>query len=671
MSLDVQSALLGTMVTIAVMAGVLLRRRGRRTDRLFAYLCVNLIAWLVPEALRRLTGAGAAERLALAAGLLLPLALVRLFVELIPGTALRGRRLRAALYPTSLVLVLVALSPLGEVPGVRIAAGAFAALSVLWATWVLMQGSNSDAKVDMTRRRYVAFGAAGVAVLIGLTELAGAAAVGHLAVMVYVFFLSQVILRERLLDLNELLGRMAVLGILVVLFASVSALLVSIGSGPASRLFNATVAIVVLLTVYEPLKDRLERKMAELFFRERDRFAHSIDGLRQRLQQLPLEPRTMSRTMVDALYASRRATHVAVYLVDGGGQSFSLAAYQGPEPAPRVSAGALGDLFQAIHETFNPLLTDRLPGEADEDQLLESMQSVSADALFPFWSQDEVLGFMTLRDDRSPEPFSTAEIERLQRLAETAATLVWNSQLSARVRERERLAAIGAMAAGLAHEIRNPLGAIKGAAEYLDPARFPDPHEAEFLQVIIEETDRLNGVVSQFLDYARPFQPVLQDTELNEIVRRTLRLVEVETRGRTPIQAELEDALPVIRADPAQLKQVLLNLVLNAVDATREGQPIHVRTSRMGDRVRLQVRDEGRGIPPAELSQIFIPFFTTKQSGTGLGLAVCQRIVSAHGGEIQAASNPGEGASFTITLPVAGPESTPREREPDMRVASS
>ncbi len=656
MSLDVQSALLGTLVIIAVMAGVLLRRRGRRTDRLFGYLCINLIFWLVPEALRTLAISPYVDRLSLAAAAALPVNLVRLFVELIPRTALRGRRLLGGLYPLSFAVVLLALSPLGEVPWIRIATGFVAAASVLWATWALMRGPSSDARVDTTRRRYVAFGAAGVASLVGLTELAGASAAGHLAVMVYVFFLSQVILRERLLDLNEFLGRMAVLGVLVVLFASVSALLVSIGSGPASRLFNATVGIVVLLTVYEPLKDRLERKMAELFFREREGFTRSIDGLRRRLQQELLEPRAMSRAMVDVLYASRRATHVAVYLVDSGGSSFSLAAHQGPDPERRVSAGSLGVLFQAIHETFNPLLTDRLADEGDDERLLEAMQSVSADALFPFWSQDEVLGFLALRDDRSPEPFSTSEIERLQRLAETAATVVWNSQLSARVRERERLAAIGAMAAGLAHEIRNPLGAIKGAAEYLDPSRFPDPHEAEFLQVIIEETNRLNGVVSQFLDYARPFQPRLRETDLNEVVRRTLRLIEVETRGRARIETELNDELPEIRADSAQLKQVVLNLVLNAVDASDEEQPVRVRTSWSEDEVRLEVKDEGRGIPPAELSQVFIPFFTTKDSGTGLGLAVCQRIVTAHGGEIRVSSTPGEGARFSITLPVAGPD---------------
>jgi signal transduction histidine kinase len=221
------------------------------------------------------------------------------------------------------------------------------------------------------------------------------------------------------------------------------------------------------------------------------------------------------------------------------------------------------------------------------------------------------------------------------------------------------LATVGAMAAGLAHEIRNPLGAIKGAAEYLDPDRFRSGDEAEFLQVIIDETNRLNSVVSQFLDYARPFRAQFQDTDLNEVVRKTAKLIQAE-HGESRVQLSLDETAPPIRADGEQIKQVVLNLALNGLDASKsKDRPVTISTRHVHDRgvIELRVKDEGRGIPPEDLDRIFIPFYTTKQQGTGLGLAVCQRIVHNHGGSIYPESKVGEGTEFVVVLPVEPRES--------------
>jgi signal transduction histidine kinase len=236
------------------------------------------------------------------------------------------------------------------------------------------------------------------------------------------------------------------------------------------------------------------------------------------------------------------------------------------------------------------------------------------------------------------------------------------------MRERDRLAALGEMAAGLAHEIRNPLGAIKGAAQCLDPQRMPG-EEGEFLEVIVEEVNRLNGVVTAFLDYARPLKQSFGPTDINEVVTRTLKLIQNEIPENVELQLELSESLNKVEADAEQLKQVLINLVQNAIHAIghslgkiiiRTLRPERFSDFRGVDTVELQVTDTGPGIPLDQQLHIFVPFFTTKQKGTGLGLAICQRIVKNHGGTITVQSRVGEGATFLIRLP-ALPSETPSE----------
>jgi signal transduction histidine kinase len=230
------------------------------------------------------------------------------------------------------------------------------------------------------------------------------------------------------------------------------------------------------------------------------------------------------------------------------------------------------------------------------------------------------------------------------------------------------------MAAGLAHEIRNPLGAIKGAAQCLDPKRLPG-EDGEFLGVIVEEVNRLNGVVTAFLDYARPLKQSFGPTDLNEVVTRTMRLIQNDVPKQIELAVQLDLTVARVDADAEQLKQVLINLVQNAVQAIGEvGGRITVGTVKMdrfgefrgpmNDFVELVVSDTGPGIPLDQQHHIFVPFFTTKEKGTGLGLAICQRIVKNHGGSIAVHSKPGEGCRFVIRLPALPAEPQPVEPSP-------
>ncbi|EHG7584063.1 MULTISPECIES: two-component system sensor histidine kinase ZraS [Citrobacter] len=219
---------------------------------------------------------------------------------------------------------------------------------------------------------------------------------------------------------------------------------------------------------------------------------------------------------------------------------------------------------------------------------------------------------------------------------------------------QEKLLALGHLAAGVAHEIRNPLSSIKGLARYF-AERAPAGGEAHALaQVMAKEADRLNRVVSELLELVKPAHLTLQPVDLNTVITHSLQLVSQDAQSRAiELRFTPNAALPLIQADPDRLTQVLLNLYLNAIHAIDRQGTINVDISMSGaDRVKIVVADSGKGIAPEQLETIFTPYYTTKAEGTGLGLAVVQNIIEQHGGTIKAESPAGKGAIFTLWLPV-------------------
>jgi two-component system sensor histidine kinase HydH len=229
--------------------------------------------------------------------------------------------------------------------------------------------------------------------------------------------------------------------------------------------------------------------------------------------------------------------------------------------------------------------------------------------------------------------------------------------LEEKVRRSERLASLGQMAAGIAHEVRNPLGSIKGLAQYFARKFEQEPDERQYAEAIIAETDRLNRVIQDLLDFARPHEPKLQPVRMSEVIDHALNLVRADLEGKEiSIQRNGEADVPEFMADPDLLAQVLLNLFLNAIEAMDGGGALEISAGvdQASGRIRLEVRDNGHGIEPEHLSKIFDPFFTSKRGGTGLGLATVHRIIENHGGSIDVDSQPGEGTTFVIWLPVRG-----------------
>ncbi|MFO7877940.1 MAG: ATP-binding protein [Desulfovermiculus sp.] len=216
----------------------------------------------------------------------------------------------------------------------------------------------------------------------------------------------------------------------------------------------------------------------------------------------------------------------------------------------------------------------------------------------------------------------------------------------------ERLSLLGQMSAQVAHEVKNPLNSIIGAAHYLR-TNFQGQILREFLQIIEEESQRLSDIVTNFLNFSKPAQPNLVHSNVNEVVRNTLSLVEQELDEKE-VQLVFEpdqDLLP-FKLDAAKIKQALLNILLNASQATQAGDKIEVSTAKDNGQVVLQVSDSGCGMNQEALDNLFKPFFTTKVRGSGLGLAIAEQNIRDLGGSIQVESAEGQGSTFIILLPV-------------------
>jgi len=231
----------------------------------------------------------------------------------------------------------------------------------------------------------------------------------------------------------------------------------------------------------------------------------------------------------------------------------------------------------------------------------------------------------------------------------------------------DRLMSVGKMAAGMAHEIRNPLSAIKGAIEILEKEIPSGSARRKFVKVIEDETDRLLRITSEFLSFARPRPPNKALIDLNQLIKSVLDFAASQAaKANVRLTPQLDRGLPPVYADGEQIKQVLLNLMLNAVRAMPGGGKVEVGSRRQAETVEIFVRDYGIGIEPSIEDEIFDTFFTTQPDGSGLGLSVAYQIVKQHDGEIELVKTDEPGSLFVVRLPLVA-----KEKHEETKVNSS
>lgn len=679
----IQSGLIAAVICIALAVSVLLRRRSHVLFRRFAWFNLNLAGWFLVDALTL------SEVLSLRMGLsaramiasLLPATCIGFFV----GFAAEVTRLTKTVRRFAVVLsVLLVTAVVVGWP-----------VSPVWQQWVIFGGlmtslllalgqmgfrlRNLESRVDQTRLKYVIVAGLVVFALLALEFVPGleASAPSRILTALYMLFLFQVVTRRRILDIFEFAGRFVVMSGFAVVLGLIYVLLVAWWRYDLGLfIFNTAIATIVMLIVFDPLRSLVEERLNQLVFREKFEFTKQAEGLRNAMATV-IDVRVLAKLIMDHLERSRRVTHASMYIREEDGLSYRRQGHVGTPPPEGLDAIQARPFLDRLLESqllaIENLMVERdelRKGGVIEDQarvevieaVIANMEECQSSLSIGFISEGQLLGLLSVRDERLREAYASDEIKALVAIAAQATITIDNSRLFDRLRERDRLAALGEMAAGLAHEIRNPLGAIKGAAQLLDEDKADG---AEYLQVITEEVNRLNGVVSQFLTYARPFKGTREGIDLNGVLERSVTLVNAEEH---PCEVSLETAteLPNIHSDAEMLRQVILNLARNAIEAMgEEGGKLRISTSQIQRRsantmgqqepmelVRIRFEDEGPGIPPEVLERIFIPFYTTKTGGTGLGLAICQRIIRSLGGSIEVSSRVGEGSTFTILLPV-------------------
>jgi signal transduction histidine kinase len=712
------SALLAALVILAIGASVLLRDRTRRTYTSFAAFTFMVASWHLCTFIAMATDSPLVRWLSLWPAATIPPTALAFFREFLAQPSIGGPRRppRVTLAWTIaayLALIYSAIvQPIHESIYFQIPFGAYVFGGLYRCVYdMYVQYRATVKRVERTRVRYLMLGGF-VAVTLALTDILprfGVAwpAIGNVLTIVYLYFMSQTLFRYRLIDINELVGKMAVLGTLVFLLWAVYGLLLTWVGGGKEGLFllNALVASFVILILFEPVRNRLENGINRWLVRQRHELRGRIDALRRDLANV-VDVGELNDKIMTALEESRRVTQASVYLLDSEAAGFDLVGHFGEQPVERVDAASHRMFLDRLRDSYldrevihNGLLEIEARGVEEDQQQKESLQAIAAQIeelrgglIFPMFGSAAteqgpwLLGMLSVRDERVEGAYDLDDIDMFRRLAAQAASAIESSQVYERVKERDRLAAIGEMAAGLAHEIRNPLGAIKGAAQLLvGPDGIPiEPTQesGEFIGIIIEEVDRLNKVVTQFLDYARieKSEPAEHaQIELNDVVRKTVQLLENrEDAAAVDIQIRLDDLLPPVAGDPEALVQVFLNLGLNALQAMEDGGTLEIITTRRrrsrlgyGSFAEIRFRDTGVGIARDKIKKLFIPFFTTKSRGTGLGLAISQRIVNQHGGTIVVRSNPGKGSTFSVFLPALGPSLPSRPKDEQSAASAS
>ena len=322
--------------------------------------------------------------------------------------------------------------------------------------------------------------------------------------------------------------------------------------------------------------------------------------------------------------------------------------------------------LRALRELSPDTYVIMLTGKGSEQIAVEVMKAGAADyVLKPFKNQDLVDRIENVLRIRRIEIHNRELRKERERLLSEIAG--WNKELERRVQEKsrelelahgeilqaEKLAALGHLAAGMAHEIRNPLNAISLFAQILKPVVVQDAEKTGYIEKLLNEVDRIENILVKLLAASNPSQVKLQTVSLTEVIEQTLDSFQEQLQAHgIRLVKDLDVKAPPIMADTMEIQQIFTNLFANAIYEMQQGGELAVKVSHDDRKIHIRVQDTGGGIPAENLRKVFDPFFTTKPKGTGFGLSVVLRIVKTYNGFIQVNSVEGQGAEFLIEFPV-------------------
>jgi len=286
----------------------------------------------------------------------------------------------------------------------------------------------------------------------------------------------------------------------------------------------------------------------------------------------------------------------------------------------------------------------------------------------PMIIKNRLLGILFLTDKISGASYYENDLEFLSLLMNQLSVAMENARLYEQERqineelqrtqkllvESEKMAALGKLSASIAHEVNNPLGIINNYLQILSIKEMPEDVYSNYIKILKEEVRRIAGIVNQLLDFYRPHQDYVVEVDLKRVIAETFTLLShLLTKSGVDVQMDIQEDLPIIWGSPEKLKQVFLNLLMNTIEALRNGGKVKISAKIIGQHIDIRVSDNGTGIAKENLSKIFEPFYTTKaKDGIGLGLSVCYGIIQWHKGDISVSNNSDGGATFQISLPI-------------------
>ena len=519
---------------------------------------------------------------------------------------------------------------------------------------------------------------------------------GNVLVPVFLSMIAYILIHHRLLDVQTIFKK----GLTYGLTLSLILLPLFVASLFAQRHFFGSISypfsgfllmtFVVIALAFYHLKRKIETAVSRSFFNSSYETVQSLKALSQAVIQM-LDLKEIGRKLTVAIATATGAKSSALFVQDASGYFRPIAAYPDEAWLPRNGGVSEEHPLCQVLKSQAIVLREEVPSLWPKDQVASVQQFFAAhdfELLIAFLAPSEegesrLVGFCGLAEKKqSQQPYQAEELKYLESLSTQAAIAMENARLhqfhleaQKQLERVNRLQGIEDVVTGLSHEIRNPLTSIKMFLQLLPQIKHQEEFVSKYYQAAIREMARIERLITELMALSKPKAPRLRKQSLNNIIESVKVLLEPKCRGRSiALETDLEATLPHIPLDEDKIRQVLLNLLLNAVEAVGEDGRITVNTRLVLSGgipfVRLTITDTGRGIPPEHLERIFTPFYSTKekstsQEGRGLGLTIVHRLVQEHSGTIHVESTPGKQTTFIIMLPVQTPSPVP-ERSPTM-----
>lgn len=525
----------------------------------------------------------------------------------------------------------------------------------------------------------------GANLLLPMTGISRFNWLGPSLTVIYVGFATYSIVRHRLMDINIVLKKGTTYVFLMLLLYVPSLVLIIIGQklffGKINYLFSITTFFLLFLVTifFYKIKPQTEKAVEQLLFRDKFDYRETLGKFSKAMVTI-LDLKSLTKKITETITETMGVEKASLFFFNeerGGyylleSKNIKIASF----PAVLSRTDPLPQYLQKIKEIV--IREELVKGTTIPEikDVVNTMARIEAQVSIPLISKGQLIGMINLSHKFNKDIYSHEDIELLSTLANQTTIAIENARLyddlkksKSYIRRADRLASLGTLTAGLAHEIRNPLVAIKTFTQLLPERINDDEFRNHFLSIASGEVDRISALVTELLEFARPSEPKFELEDINTVLDGMILLVSTETKSKhIEILKEYASNLNPITIDREQMKQVFLNMLLNAIEATPENGKIYVKTRSYtkpdGEPyIQVEFTDTGCGIRPEYLEEIFTPFFTTKEKGSGLGLSISNQIIQDHKGYIDVESQLNRGTSFFINLPLH--QHHPKRRQTD------